>query len=476
MNPHRWLKFLLCSVVFYFISCGPPRREPGISTQPVVQFDLEQIRQRGYISAIVDNNSMSYFIYRGTTMGYEYELLQRFAESLKVELKIKLITGVEEAFHSLNTGEGDVIAFPLTINQERKEIVSFTDPHFTTNQVLVQRRPADWAANPYLAEKKMIRNPIELIGKDVYVMKGSSFKKRLENLSSEMGGEILIHEDSVAAETESLIHKVVSGEIDYTVTDQTIAMVNAAYYPELDVKTLISMPQQIAWATRRNSPLLLAALNNWMVDVKKEGTFQVIYNRYFNSPRTALQHMNSDYSSLKGTKLSPYDDELKEGAKLIGWDWRLLASLTYQESNFKPDLVSWAGAIGLMQVMPVTGKHFGAVDLYNPKQNIKAGVRFIKFLDTQWEKTIKDKNERLKFVLASYNVGLSHVLDARNLAKKYNKSPEKWEDVEYFLLQKSDPKYYRDEVAVAGYCRCEGPVLYVKEVLNRFEEYKLHFA
>lgn len=419
---------------------------------------------------------MSYFIYKGSTMGYEYELLQRFCQSINVGLRIKIISGVEESFHFLNTGSGDVIAFPLTINQDRQEFVAFTNPFFNTNQVLVQRKPANWGANPYLAEKKMIRNPVELIGKDVYVMKGSSFKLRLENLSKEMGGNIIIHEDSMAAETESLIHKVVSGEIDYTVTDQTIAMVNAAYYPELDVKTLISLPQQIAWATRKNSPQLLEAINKWQTQIKKDGTFQVIFDRYFNSPRTTQLRMSSDFSSLKGGKLSPFDEEIKEGAKVLGWDWRLLASLAYQESNFRTDLVSWAGAIGLMQVMPVTGEHFGATDLRNPKQNIKAGVRFLKFLDEQWSKTVKDKNERLKFVLASYNVGLSHVLDAKNLAIKYGRKPDKWADVEYFLLLKSDPKYYRDEVAVAGYCRCDGPVNYVKEVLNRYEEYKLHYA
>ena len=476
MNFNRWLKFSICSVIFCLFSCHQPGKEPPFAKEPQLQFDLDQIRERGFINALIDNNSISYFIYKGTPMGYEYELLQRFTQSIGIDLRIKLVTGVEASFDLLNKGEGDVIAFPLTISQVRKEFVTFTDPLFNTNQVLVQRRPADWAANPYLAEKKMIRNPIDLIGKDVYVMRNSSFKLRLENLSKEMGGEILIHEDSVATETESLIHKVVNGEIDYTVTDQTIGLVNAVYYPELDVKTLISMPQQIAWATRHDCPQLLQAFNSWLVEIKKDGTFQVIYDKYFNSPRTTQQRMSSDFSSLNGGKLSPYDEEIKEGAKILGWDWRLLASLAYQESNFKPDLVSWAGAIGLMQVMPVTGKHFGAGDLHNPKQNIKAGVRFLRFLDNQWTKTVKDKNERLKFVLASYNVGLSHVLDARNLAKKYGKNPEKWGEVEFFLIQKSDPKYYRDSVSVAGYCRCEEPVNYVKEVLNRFEEYKLHFA
>ena len=109
----------------------------------------------------------------------------------------------------------------------------------------------------------------------------------------------------------------------------------------------------------------------------------------------------------------------------------------------------------------------------NPAQSLKAGVRYLKYLDKLWGKNIKNKDERLKFVLASYNAGLSHILDARNLARKYNKDPTKWDDVESFLKKKSNPVYYRDPVAVAGYCKCEEPVTYIKDILSRYEEYKI---
>ena len=186
---------------------------------------------------------------------------------------------------------------------------------------------------------------------------------------------------------------------------------------------------------------------------------------------------SSDYSSLTGDKLSPYDGLIKDQAKLIGWDWRLVASIVYQESNFNPKVESWAGAIGLMQIMPETGDFLHAGDLRDPTQNIKAGVRFLKFLDDYWAKTVTNKEERLKFVLASYNVGVSHVIDAQKLARKNGRNAANWDDsVEYFLLQKSNPKYYRDAVVAAGYCRCDGPVRYVKEVLNRYDEYKIHIS
>lgn len=468
----RFLFFLLIALV---APACDPKGQSDFLTSPKVKLDLAEIQKRGYLNALVDNNSISYFIYRGSPMGYEYELLKRFASFLKVELKIKLITSIEEAIDLLNRGEGDVIAFPLTITQERTKWVAFSQAHFSTCQVLVQHRPANWNVNPYFAEKELIRNPADLIGKEVYVKKGSAFKERLENLSKEIGGQIIIREDSADSETESLIRKVATGEIPLTVNDQVIAMVNAAYYPEIDVKTVLSLPQQIAWAVRKNSPETLASLNSWLKGIKYDGTFQVIFDKYFNSPRTSLQRINSDYSSVKGEKLSPYDDQIREGARALGWDWRLLASVMYQESNFEPNVRSWAGAVGLMQIMPETASFFGVSNVYDPKQNIKAGVKLLKYLDDYWIKTVTDPVERLKFVLASYNGGLSHVIDARNLARKYGKEPGAWDDVAFFLQQKSNPKYYRDAVAVAGYCRCEGPVIYVKQVLGRFEEYKVHF-
>ena len=463
--------------VLLFSGCTWKSKDQGFTTTPEVTIDLDQIRERGFLQAIVDNNSISYFIYRGQPMGFEYELLQNLAKHLDIELKIKVISGIEQAIDMLNRGEGDLIAYPLTVTQDRTEYLSFTDTQFNTCQVLVQRKPPNWRRMPpNRIERMMIRNPVDLIGRKVHVLNESAFKARLENLSQEIGGEIIIEEDSAAAATESLIERVANGEIYLTVTDQTLGMVNAIYYPDLDVSTILSLPQQIAWAVRKNSPGLQTAVNSWLAELKETGRFKNLYNKYFNNPRSSQIRISSDYSTLGGNKLSPYDEEMKREAKSLGWDWRLLASIVYQESNFRPNAESWAGAVGLMQLMPATALEFGARDRSNPHQSLKAGVRYLKYLDKIWSKYIHDKNERLKFVLASYNAGLSHIIDARNLAKKYGKDPTNWDDVESFLKQKSNPKYYRDPVAVAGYCKCEEPVNYVRDILARYEEYKILIA
>lgn len=466
-------RFLLVFLLF-LLGCSQPNNT--VSLSPVVEVDLAVIKKRGYITALVDNNSFSYLIYKGRPIGYEYELLRLLAKELKVDLKIKLISGVENGIHQLNTGVGDILAFPLTVTKERTEYVSFSRPLFNSYQVLVQRKPDNWRDLKQIEiDSQVVRDPRALIGKEVHVMKSSSFAERLRALSQKLG-DIHIVEDSANAETESLIKQVALGNIDYTVADHPIAMVNSNYYPNLDVSTILSTSQQIAWSVRKNSPELLNVINTWLVKIKKASTFMVIYNRYFKSPRTSLLRVNSDYSSLGGNKISRYDELIKSGAQKLGWDWRLLAAIIYRESKFVSNDESWAGARGLMQLMPETARRFGAANPDDPRQSIRAGVNYLRHLDKFWEKKVADPDERLKFVLASYNAGLSHIMDARKLARKHGKDPTVWNDVEFYLLKKSDRAFYRDPVVTAGYCKCEEPVNYVKNVLQTFDEYKLHIA
>lgn len=461
---------LIC--VSYSCNFFAPQNQPNRVT---VDIDLDQIKERGFINVLVDNNSFSYFIYKGRSMGYEYELLKNLSDFLEVELHIKVTSGIERAINQLNGGSGDIVAFPLAITQERSEFVDFTDRQYESYQVLVQRKPNNFR-NLTLDQltKQLIRNPTELIGKEIHVLANSSFEQRLKHLSEEIGGEISIKADSAEAETENLIRAVAMGDIDYTVTDHNIARINSTYYPILDVETALSLPQQIAWAVRKNSPQLKLAVNEWMAKIKKEPTFMVIYNRYFNSPRNTLVRLKSDYSSIRGNKISVYDALIKKEAENLGWDWRLLASMVYQESRFNPEGESWAGAKGLMQLMPETAKQFGVNNTTDPGESLRGGVRFLKHLDKYWQRNIADETERLKFVLASYNAGLTHIIDARELASKYGEDPTSWAVVEKYLLKKSDPKFYRDPVVMAGHCTCVEPVNYIKDVLSRYEEYKVH--
>ena len=444
------------------------------SSLSVVDFDLEKIKSRGSLIAIVDNSSTGYFIYKGQPMGYDFDLLSLFARYLGVRLEIEITSSIDAAFDMLNEGKGDVIAYSLTITRERRKLAKFTNSHYTTRQVLVQRKPDGWRRMTRDdLERSLIRNQVDLIGKEVHVRKSSSYVDRLYNLSDEIGGDIMVVETGDTLETERLIKMVAHEDIEYTIADESMALVNAAYYTNIDVSTPVSFPQQIAWAVRKNADELLEQLNSWLRATKRQPTYNVIYNKYFKSPRASVIRASSDFSSISGQRISLYDDVIKAAADSIGWDWLLLASQIYQESRFDPEAKSWAGAIGLMQLVPETGRRFGARKMTDPVQSIWAGTGFIHHLDTLWSKTVVDEEERIKFVLASYNVGLGHVTDARDLAKKYGKDPTVWDgSVEYYLLNKSKKDLIVDPLVKYGYCRGEEPVNYVHEILNRYSQYK----
>nr|QEO74668.1 hypothetical protein [uncultured bacterium] len=182
--------------------------------------------------------------------------------------------------------------------------------------------------------------------------------------------------------------------------------------------------------------------------------------------------MTSEYLTSTTGKLSEYDPLLKQYAVELNWDWRLLASQAFQESRFKPEVRSWAGATGLLQLMPRTAKEYGVTDALDPADNVKGAIKFLKALQQYWGKRIEDENERLKFILASYNAGAGHIEDAQRLTEKYGGNPEVWEDVAYWLLQKSTQQYSSDPVVKFGFCRGLEPVNYVSQILERFEHYK----
>lgn len=434
---------------------------------------IEKIRKKGKLIAVMDYNSTNYFIYRGEPMGYQYELLQLLAEHLGVKLEVKVDNDVHENFRMLEEGKCDIIGINLTVTKERSKVIDFTYPHSQTHQVLVQRKPDNWKSlSQDELDAVLLRNQLDLAGKVVYVQKGTSYAQRMKNLSDEIGDNITIIEKG-DKEVEELIELVAIGEFDYTVADENVALVNQIYYPNLDVKTAISFPQNLAWGVRKGDDILKNEIDNWLKEFKKSTEYALIYNKYFKNPRS-VKIIESDFYAINSGRVSSYDEYIKKYSQDINWDWRLLASLIYQESRFTPNVKSWAGAYGLMQLMPTTARRFGVNKNSSPEKQIKAGVEFIKWLDIRFEKRgITDNNERVKFILASYNVGLGHILDARRLAEKEGKDPDRWENnVDEYILKKSNPKYYKDPVVKYGYCRGSETYNYVTEILDRYEHYK----
>jgi membrane-bound lytic murein transglycosylase F len=464
--------FLILILVAGLISCSDDQQLLKRNNIDPFTSDLDSIRQRGRLIAVTDINSTNYFVYKGEPMGFHYELLKAFTDHLGVDLELIAEDHLENALDLLKSCNADILAIGLTVNSARKKEILFSDPIIQTRQVLVQRKPFYWRSITSDAlNRLLIRNQLDLAGKTIFVQENSSHYERLMSLSAEIGENIEIVE--VAWKAEELIRNVANGEIDYAVCDENVARVNSTYYTEIDVGTPVSFPQNIAWGLRKeSSQTLLNELNSWISSYKKSRSFALVYAKYFRNSRSN-NIVKNDYYSLNTGKISRWDDLIKSASNDIGWDWRLLASLIYQESRFKPDVQSRAGAYGLMQVMPLTAKKLGINIKASPVSNIKAGTMYIDWLQSVYEPLIADEKERMKFVLASYNAGPGHILDAMKLAEKNGKDPHIWdENVEVWMLKKSDPVYYNDIVVKSGYFRGTESVNFVAEVLERYEHYK----
>lgn len=453
---------LLCTIALLMSGCKSDRKQSGSEENLSSSFDLPQLKEQGEIRAATLYSSTSYFQYKMQSMGYEYDLIKDFARSEGLKLSIKVAENPTRLIEMLEAGEVDVVAYPIQINNRDRERLIYCGREEQDCQVLVQR------ANK---GDKLITDVTELLGKEVYVKPDSKYYERLKNLDVELGGGIRIHEvTSDTVNIEDLIGMVSHGEIPYTISDENIARLNKTYFWNLNVALKISFLQRSSWVVRKNSPLLAKAIDDWSSD--KAGTYvhKALIKRYFELSK---QPITTELPAVKNGQISPYDDLFRKHAKNIGWDWQLLASIGYQESRFNPNVVSWAGAEGLMGIMPNTAKALGVTprELKEPDTGIRTGVDCLRRFRQGFGK-ITDPTEKIKFTLAAYNAGIGHVYDAQRLAEKHGKNPSIWDDnVAEFIRLKNEPEYYNDPVCKHGYLRGLETYNYVREVMERYRYY-----
>ena len=476
----RLKSFLVLLIAISSLSCESGKsnnaEEGDAFVNPIVanssDRDLDAIKEEGVLRALVVYSNTSYFLYRGQAMGFEYELLTRLADHLNLKLEIVVSNNLDNQFEVLNRGDVDIIAHGMTITNQRKWEVDFTEYLYLTRQVLVQKKPDNYRKLSYKSlQKQLVKNPIELINDTVSVRKNSAYYERLLSLANEIGGNIIIDTLESTLSTGEIIDMVVDGKIKYTIADENLAKINASYSPILDIAVPISLSQRIAWVTRKKSKKLRTKVDKWILSQRKKKSYNIIYNKYFKNKRSFKRRLKSNYYSLNNNQISRYDNLIKTYANKLGWDWRLLASQVYQESHFDPGANSWAGAEGLMQVMPATAEALGIEDVSDPEQSIRGGTSYLKQIYKRFDQ-IPDSLNRIKFTMASYNCGYGHVLDAQRLAEANGLDPTLWEDnVEDALLDLRLPKNYNKPIIKYGYVRGSEPVNYIEQIFERYYQY-----
>lgn len=425
--------------------------------------DLAQILTNGKIVAVTDYTSTNYFIYKGEPMGYQYDMLVSLAANLGVKLELIAENNPEESLKMLRRGEVDIIANDLSDIKMQLDKYQFTQPYRQCKQVLIQRKNNSGESNLF------IRNLNDLSNKKVFVKGNSISAKVLKSFALENKIPINIRENG-SDDAEHLIDLVATGSIDYVVCDSAVAKVQATIYSNIDIETVIGGNQNLAWTISKDSPDLLRKVNEWLNSFPRTAEYSNIYKKYYDNPYMAIIK-KSDYFYTTSGKLSVFDEQIKAESSQINWDWRLIASLIYQESKFDPNVKSESGAYGLMQFMPNTAEYFGIDNQAGPTVQLRTGVRYLKMLENYMKDIRIPEKERMKFVLAAYNAGYGHILDARNLARKYGKDPNVWDNNVAFFIQ-NKVEFYNDSVVHHGYLRGTETYRYVNEILERYDHYK----
>jgi membrane-bound lytic murein transglycosylase F len=428
---------------------------------------LRRIRERGYLIALTDQNTLNYFIYRGEPMGYQLVLLESFAKYLGVPLRIIASNNISKLDYYLHYNAADLIALNLPISRDGKKLVNFSDPFGETRLVLVQRKDKDSGQNKLVTVTSLKDFPQDT----VYVRKSPFLETEYHTFYKKTGKNAILKEMTDISQ-EELIRRVSAGTIRFAIVQENVAMVYHRFYRNLDISVLAFPLFSYGWGMDLASDSLRTEVNAWLREFKASRDLKKTYLEYFDNQRIA-GFLQSEYFSVCCNKLSPYDDVIREQSKQVMWDWRLVASLIYEESNFRPGQISSRSASGLMQLMPETAAKFGIDSVATPARQIAGGVKYLRYLDKQLPAEITSPVERIYFVLASYNVGIGRVLAARQKAEKFGKDKNRWNrHVDYYLLRRSkkDPVAKTDTTdAYPVDYKTEG---FVDDIVTRYYHYR----
>jgi len=418
---------------------------------PLVERDLDAIKQ-DTLRVLVMRDPLCWEERPAAITGFEFEVLERFAQQAGMPMKVLMMGDRDSLFMALQRGQGDVIAAQYAPARWERKWFASTAPLYTVKPMLARLR----------GEGKV---QVEVTDLDSVVISAwSPFR-------SGPGAKPLLKDLLISPATpDELLMNVVVGNVKASVVTDAAAAHEAIRFPALEFVHLEGKERPICLATRTNAPLLLEALEVWLATPEEERFRNVLLDGYLGR-MTKPGALRKRSMPAVADSISPYDAEFRKNGQGFGWKWQLLTAMAWKESRFDSTATSVKGAQGIMQFMPKTATHFGLDTALSVGDHIRAAKLYITRLDTVWMRAVPDRNERLRFVLASYNAGVGHIIDAQRLAEHLGLDPQRWEqNVERAVLLLAKPQYYMRPEMKNGYCKGSQVFHYVRDIISLYDQ------
>jgi membrane-bound lytic murein transglycosylase F len=416
--------------------------------------DLREIQNLRVLRLVTRNSPVTVTVERGGLKGFEYDLVSAFARSLGVRLELALPPPGVEPLEWLEAGYGDVAALHEPAPLKGAGGVWESVPYRHVDLVAV------------VASRTVPLSSVEELA-GLPVIASTSVSSWCEEIPIEP--PMAVEAVRPGGDALSSLVAVSRGEAYAAIVDADTARLELAERPGLVGGVTVLPRAPLVWVISPGAVDLMRRVDRFLRRSRKNGLIRQFERNHFGGRRAFVP---ARMPTIPPGALSPYDEVLGWAGRTHGIDWRLLASVMYEESRFDPEAVGPGGSAGLFQFMPFTWKELGVDDPHHPREAAEAGARYLRrLMDMLPEMETAD---RVAMAIASYNVGPGHIFDARRLAVKMGLDPNRWAgNVETALLILDDPEVAREYPS--GVCRCRRAVGYTRRILRRYGAYRVQF-
>ncbi|NGZ28671.1 MAG: membrane-bound lytic murein transglycosylase MltF [Magnetococcales bacterium] len=412
--------------------------------------ELVRIRERGKLIVLTRNAPTTLYKGPGRRMGFEHDLVTAFARHLQVTPEFVALDSTAEIYEALRQGKGDLAAAGLFRTEEGWQEFLYGPIYGEVQELVVCRRGNRLPGGIFQLNQVRFQIP-----------EGSDHALRLNELQQDFPDLNLDQREGLPF--EQVLEKIMRNELDCTIADSNVVRVNQRYFPDLEANFSIGDNRALSWVLPKKSRQLQQEMMVWFRQIQENGMLGEIHERYygFGHPEE-FDYVDVRTFHQRIENRLPYFIKLfKKAEKKYGVPWQILAAVSYQESHWNPWARSPTGVKGVMMLTNLTAQELRITNRLDPRESVMGAGWYLMDLMRRLPTEVPD-SDRLWMALAAYNVGMGHLADARDLAKRLGRNPNSWVELREVLPLLSIPEYY--ETLKYGYARGSEPVRFVRKV------------